>query len=67
MAVATSVGVALIVDADDEARLATAQLFEQAGFEVVAVSSGEEALEIARATTPSVVFLEIPLEGVSGY
>jgi DNA-binding NarL/FixJ family response regulator len=67
VAVSTDVGVALVVDPDEEAREATTQLFEQAGFEVVAVSSGEEALEIARATPPSVVILEIPLEGVSGY
>jgi DNA-binding NarL/FixJ family response regulator len=61
------VGVALIVDPDEEARKATAQLFEQAGFEVTAVSSGEEAVDIARAAPPSVVILEIPLDGVSGY
>jgi DNA-binding NarL/FixJ family response regulator len=67
VAVSTSVGVALIVDPDDEARHATAQLFEQAGFEVMAVSSGETAVEIARAAPPSVVILEIPLDGVSGY
>jgi DNA-binding NarL/FixJ family response regulator len=63
----TGVGVALIVDPDDEARLAMARLFERAGFEVTAVASGEEAVEIARATPPSVVILEIPLAGVSGY
>jgi DNA-binding NarL/FixJ family response regulator len=67
VAVTAGVGLALIVDPDEEARRATTQLFELAGFEVAAVSSGEEALEIARATTPSVVILEIPLEGVSGY
>jgi DNA-binding NarL/FixJ family response regulator len=67
VAVSTSLGVALIVDSEEDARLSTAQLFEHAGFEVVAVSSGEEAVEIARATPPSVVILEIPLEGVSGY
>jgi DNA-binding NarL/FixJ family response regulator len=67
VAVSTSLGVALIVDSEEDARLSTAELFEHAGFEVVAVATGEEAVEIARATPPSVVILEIPLEGVSGY
>jgi DNA-binding NarL/FixJ family response regulator len=65
--VATSVGPVLIVDPDDDARRATTGLFEQAGFVVTAVSSGEEALEAARTHPPSVVILEIPLGPFSGY
>ena len=66
MASAT-VGPVLVVDQDDDEREATASLFAQAGFAVMSVGSGEEALEAARHDTPSVVILEIPVGSLSGY
>jgi DNA-binding NarL/FixJ family response regulator len=63
----TTVGPVVIVDPDDEARVATTQLFERAGFDVVGVSSGEEAVDTAREVAPAVVILEIPLGSLCGY
>jgi DNA-binding NarL/FixJ family response regulator len=63
----TTPGPVLVVDHDDGARQATAALFAQAGFAVTAVASGEEALDVARHDTPSVVILEIPVGSLSGY
>ena len=63
----TDVGHVLVVDPDDEQRVATKALFERAGYSVTALSSGEHAVTTATATTPAVVILEIPLEPVSGY
>ena len=63
----TPVGHVLVVDPDDEQRVATATLFERAGYRVTALSSGEHAVTTATETTPAVVILEIPLEPVSGY
>ena len=62
----TPVGHVLVVDPDDEQRVATTTLFEQAGYQVTALSSGEDAVTTATATPPAVVILEIPLEPVSG-
>jgi len=42
-------------------------LFEAAGYEVMSVSSGEEALRVADEVELSVVLLEIPLGNLSGY
>jgi DNA-binding NarL/FixJ family response regulator len=44
-----------------------ARVLQTAGYEIVQVSSGEEALEAVRQTHPSIVLLEIPLGGLSGY
>jgi len=63
----TGVELVLIVDPDEEAREATARLFEQAGFAVAALETGEEALQLARSRRPSVVLLEIPIGALSGY
>jgi DNA-binding NarL/FixJ family response regulator len=63
----TSAGHVLVVDPDDEQRVATKKLFERAGYSVTALSSGEHAITTATETTPAVVLLEIPLEPVSGY
>jgi DNA-binding NarL/FixJ family response regulator len=63
----TDVGHVLVVDPDDEQRVATKALFERAGYSVTALSSGEHAVTTATATAPAVVILEIPLEPVSGY
>jgi DNA-binding NarL/FixJ family response regulator len=57
----------LVADADEEARENLARLLEQAGFEVVAASTGEHALAIARESFPSLAILEVPLGEMSGY
>ena len=62
-----TVGPVMIVDPEEEARRATADLFERAGYEVRTAASGEEAVDLARGTAPAAVILEIPLGGLSGY
>ena len=60
-------GVVLIADEDSTSRDQLADVLEAAGYEIVQVASGEEALEAARQAQPSIVLLEIPLGGLSGY
>ena len=61
------VGPILIVDADASERTQITRLFEQAGFEVVAVATGEAALAAVPEISPCVAILEIPLGPLSGY
>jgi DNA-binding NarL/FixJ family response regulator len=57
----------LIADEDPTSRGDLARLLEAAGYEIVQVASGEEALRAVREITPSIVLLEIPLGSLSGY
>jgi two-component system response regulator MprA len=57
----------LIADQDDEERAALARLLERAGFDVVEAASGDDALTLAQEGVPSLVILEVPLPGMSGY
>jgi DNA-binding NarL/FixJ family response regulator len=62
-----SYGPILIADEDPESRHDLARVLEAAGYEIIHAASGEEALQAVRKTTPSIVLLEIPLGGLSGY
>jgi DNA-binding NarL/FixJ family response regulator len=42
-------------------------VLRNAGYEPLEASSGDEALELARASAPAAAILEIPLPGLSGY
>jgi DNA-binding NarL/FixJ family response regulator len=57
----------LIADQDDEERGGLASLLEGAGFDVVEATAGQVALTLAREVVPSLVILEVPLAGMSGY
>lgn len=57
----------LIADEDGTSRRELTDLFEGAGYEVTAVSSGVEALRVAGELEPAIVLLEIPLGSLSGY
>jgi DNA-binding NarL/FixJ family response regulator len=57
----------LIADADQREREELAHVLLTAGFDVQSVARGDEAVALARAGYPSVVILEIPLPGLSGY
>jgi DNA-binding NarL/FixJ family response regulator len=57
----------LIADQDDEERAALARLLECAGFNVVEVASGDDALALAEEGGLSLVILEVPLPRMSGY
>jgi DNA-binding NarL/FixJ family response regulator len=57
----------LIADQDKEERTALAELLERAGFDVVEAASGDDALTLAQEGVLSLVILEVPLSGMSGY
>jgi DNA-binding NarL/FixJ family response regulator len=57
----------LIADEDATSRDALARVLEAAGYEIMQVESGEEALQAVREFSPSIVLLEIPLGNLSGY
>jgi CheY-like chemotaxis protein len=58
----------LIVDDDPFIRkLVSTTLEDVAGFEPAEAPSGDEALELARAAPPALVFLDIDMPGLDGY
>lgn len=67
MALSPNFGPVVIADEDTASREELARVFEAAGYEVVQVGSGEEALRAVEEATPCVVLLEIPLGNLSGY
>ena len=56
-------GLVLIADEDSTSRDQLAEVLGAAGYEILQVASGEEALEAARKAEPSIVLLEIHSEG----
>ena len=60
-------GSVLLVDDDLRVRARIAADLEQAGFLVVQARTGDEAAAIARDRQPSLVILEIALDGICGY
>ena len=60
-------GLVLIADEDSSSRDQLAEVLEAAGYEILQAATGEEALEAARKANPSIVLLEVPLGGLSGY
>lgn len=60
-------GTVLIADEDGTSRDELVHLFEAAGYEIMSVSSGEEALRVAGEVELSIVLLEISLGSLSGY
>lgn len=57
----------LVVDDDPAIAGTLCQLLETAGYDAVAVTSGEEALELARQNVPALALLDVCLPGISGY
>jgi DNA-binding NarL/FixJ family response regulator len=62
-----SSGRVVIADEDESARAQLARQLEATGYNVVQVATGEQALEAVKEARPSIVLLEIPLGGLSGY
>jgi DNA-binding NarL/FixJ family response regulator len=60
-------GPILVVEDDDGLREYVCGLLREAGFEILAASSGDEALALAREAAPEAVVLDVCLPGVSGY
>src|SRR5688572_16566225 len=59
--------VILVVDDDWMGREVTQAHLESAGYEVMVAHSGERALELAFATPPDLVLLDIRMHGMNGY
>jgi len=57
----------LIADPDEASRDLLSGVLRNAGYEPLEASSGDEAIELARAHAPAAAILEIPLPGLSGY
>ena len=57
----------LLVEDDDTIRPMMARRLTLRGFEVTAVSTGEEAVAAARAERPGVVVMDLRLPGMSGW
>jgi CheY-like chemotaxis protein len=57
---------ALVIDEDRTNRKLLTIILQQAGFDVRAAGSGEDALTILETFTPAVVLLELELPGMSG-
>jgi len=57
----------LLVEDEANLRASLGFIFEREGFAVVAVATGEEAIEQARRAAPDVVVLDINLPGIDGF
>ncbi|MGA9525890.1 MAG: response regulator [Myxococcaceae bacterium] len=57
----------LVVDDNQELLSLLTQLFEDAGYAVVAAGRGKQAVELARATPPRLAILDILLPDMMGY
>ena len=60
-------GICLVVDDDDDIREATRDVMERHGYEVVAVSSGAEALAYLIRDTPNLVLLDLQMDDMNGW
>ena len=60
-------GYCLVVDDDDDIREATRDVMERHGYEVVAVSSGAEALAFLIHDTPDLVLLDLQMDDMNGW
>lgn len=57
----------LVVDDNQELLSLLTQLFEDAGYEVIAASRGKQAIEAARASAPQAAVLDVLLPDMMGY
>ena len=60
-------GFILVADDDLDVREALTELLRDAGYTVVAVRDGQEALEVMAATLPCMVLLDLTMPIVSGW
>ncbi|MBF0338172.1 MAG: sigma-54-dependent Fis family transcriptional regulator [Nitrospirae bacterium] len=56
----------LIIDDEQGIRETLSEIFEDEGFSVVTLSSGEEGIEFVGKNTPDVIFLDLWLPGMDG-
>jgi two-component system nitrate/nitrite response regulator NarL len=60
-------GTILIADDDAETRALVAGVLQKAGYAVIEVENGDEAIDAAREELPRLVVLEVNLPALSGY
>lgn len=60
-------GVALVVEDDDDVRHLVEDVLRQAGFEVLSAATGREGAEIAQREDPAVVTLDLGLPDIDGF
>ena len=58
---------ALIIDSDDSARLAIENTFAPSGADFSSTADASEALNLARAAAPDLIFLRVELPNASGF
>lgn len=57
----------LLADDDVTIRFLMQAALEQAGFEVVLASDGEEAIQLFNTSTPDMVMLDVEMPKMNGY
>ena len=57
----------LNVDDNDGARYAKSRILSRAGFDVIEAANGTQALELARASMPDLVLLDVKLPDINGF
>src|SRR4051812_39121856 len=57
----------LLVDDNQELLSLLTQLFEDAGYEVLAASKGKQAIDLAKANPPPIAVLDVLLPDMMGY
>lgn len=60
-------GPVLLIEDDDDTRDAMRRLLSEAGFRVIASDEGRKAIELAGATHPCVIVLDLVTEGMDGW
>ena len=60
-------GLLLVVDDDDDIRAATSAVMERNGWEVIAVSSGAEALAFLAHQAPDLILLDLHMDDMNGW
>lgn len=57
----------VLIEDNEQNRYLLTFLLEQSGYEVQSAADGARGIELARATTPSVILLDIQLPTMDGY
>lgn len=56
----------LIIDDDSEIRYSLDRVLSRAGYQIIEAASGEEGIDIVREKSPSIIFLDIRMGGMTG-
>ncbi|MBL4576669.1 MAG: sigma-54-dependent Fis family transcriptional regulator [Opitutaceae bacterium] len=56
----------LIIDDDSEIRYSLDRVLSRAGYQIIEAASGEEGIEIVKKKSPSIIFLDIRMGGMTG-